>query len=265
MAPTFASWADLRNAIDNNKNRHCSLPHQKQTTNICIESQPDWLKDVKGFTVLTESIPAHPLAISASLGDPLFRYSNNATQTAAMRTLLADLSLRFDDIYKENSGRSRGWIKKDFVAWFLKTQSLDKWLWAYEAVLSDKMSSAVCDFIALTIEPKTTIAVFFPTQKRVACYPTGATIHDRIICLDGTTGNWITPASGLVASSREFYTLTTNLGWKWIAPASVSISESVAELKEQIKKVEGTTLPTLTKHELKGWIWRQAFQAQFKN
>jgi hypothetical protein len=49
------------------------------------------------------------------------------------------------------------------------------------------------------------------------------------------------------------------LCWKWLAPASVSIPETITELKAKISAGEEGSLPTMTKQELVGWIWRAAF------
>lgn len=265
MPSLYTSWENLKNAISNNPNKHCSLPTQKQTTHIIIEAEPDWLTSlgdgnngVKGWKTIHEGMPAHPITIACSLQDPLFRHSNKSGHANAIRTLISEFSQRFDSVYKENNGRSRGWIKKDFVAWFLRTEAQDSWTWHYEACLKDKLSSAVCDFISITI-PNTTIAVFLPGLKRITYYPTGEKINDRVICIDGSTGNWITPPNALIATKNQFSLFTSTLGWKWIAPASVSVNETVTELKQKIQSIGGASLPTLTKHELVGWNWRQKF------
>jgi hypothetical protein len=53
--------------------------------------------------------------------------------------------------------------------------------------------------------------------------------------------------------------LVSKLGWKWLAPASVSIPETITELKAKISAGGEGSLPTMTKQELVGWIWRDAF------
>ena len=55
----------------------------------------------------------------------------------------------------------------------------------------------------------------------------------------------------------EFKGLAGKLGWKWLAPASVSIPDTITELKAKILATGGEgSLPTMTKQELVGWMWR---------
>jgi len=255
MAP-YTSWKNLSAAINLNTNRHCSLHTlQKQTMHI-IESEPEWLAGT-GWKLLHESIPAHPLSIPCIDADPFFRYSDKINHSNGIRTQISELSQKFDDVYKENNGRTRGWIKSHFLAWFLKVEALEKWTWDYDSCLKDKLSSAVCDFIAVWC--RITIAVFFPEQMRIVCYPTGRPINDRVVCIDGASSNWLLGPGGPYATRMEFKSLASKLGWKWIAPASVSIPETITELKAKISAGGEGSLPTMTKQELVGWIWRTAF------
>jgi hypothetical protein len=255
MAP-YTSWKTLSSAINSNTNRHCSLQTlQKQTMHI-IESEPAWLAGT-GWKLLHESIPAHPLSIPCIDADPFFRYSDKINHSNGIRTQISELSQKFDDVYKENNGRTRGWIKSHFLAWFLKVEALEKWTWDYDSCLKDKLSSAVCDFVAVWCN--VTIAVLFPDKMRVVCYPTGRPITNRVICIDGISSNWLLSPSGPYASRDEFKSLTSKLGWKWLAPASVSIPETITELRAKILAGGDGSLPTMTKQELVGWIWRAAF------
>jgi len=221
-----------------------------------IESEPEWLAGT-GWKLLHESIPAHPLSIPCIDADPFFRYSDKINHSNGIRTQISELSQKFDDVYKENNGRTRGWIKSHFLAWFLKVEALEKWTWDYDSCLKDKLSSAVCDFIAVWC--RITIAVFFPEQMRIVCYPTGRPINDRVVCIDGASSNWLLGPGGPYATRMEFKSLASKLGWKWIAPASVSIPETITELKAKISAGGEGSLPTMTKQELVGWIWRTAF------
>jgi hypothetical protein len=255
MAP-YTSWKTLSSAINSNTNRHCSLQTlQKQTMHI-IESEPAWLAGT-GWKLLHESIPAHPLSIPCIDADPFFRYSDKINHSNGIRTQISELSQKFDDVYKENNGRTRGWIKSHFLAWFLKVEALEKWTWDYDSCLKDKLSSAVCDFVAVWCN--VTIAVLFPDKMRVVCYPTGRPITNRVICIDGISSNWLLSPSGPYASRDEFKSLAFKLGWKWLAPASVSIPETITELRAKILAGGDGSLPTMTKQELVGWIWRAAF------
>lgn len=253
MAP-YTSWKALNSAIQSNSNRHCSLVTlQKQTMHI-IESEPSWLVGT-GWKVLNESMPIHPLCIPCVANDPFFRYSDKANHGNGIRTTISELSQKFDDVYKQNNGRTRGWIKSHFLAWFLKAEALEKWFWEYDSCLKDKLSSAVCDFIAVWCD--LTIAVFFPAEGRVVCYPTGLPIREKVVCIDGASGNWLIGPGGPYASKAEFKGLAGKLGWKWLAPASVSIPDTITELKAKILATGGEgSLPTMTKQELVGWMWR---------
>jgi hypothetical protein len=113
------------------------------------------------------------------------------------------------------------------------------------------LSSAVCDFLALSAE--ITIAVILPEKKQFFCYPTNIPLSDKIVCVDGA-GNWI-GCKGSVVGPDEFKKMLFSTGFKWIAPASASIPETITELK----KIAGGTLPTMTKQELKGLIWYQKY------
>jgi hypothetical protein len=221
-----------------------------------IESEPEWLAGT-GWKLLHESIPAHPLSIPCIDADPFFRYSDKINHSNGIRTQISELSQKFDDVYKENNGRTRGWIKSHFLAWFLKVEALEKWTWDYDSCLKDKLSSAVCDFIAVWCN--LTIAVFFPEQMRIVCYPTGRPISDRVVCIDGASSNWLLGPGGPYATRVEFKSMAAKLGWKWLAPASVSIPETITELKAKISAGGEGSLPTMTKQELVGWIWRAAF------
>jgi hypothetical protein len=221
-----------------------------------IESEPEWLAGT-GWKLLHESIPAHPLSIPCIDADPFFRYSDKINHSNGIRTQISKLSQKFDDVYKENNGRTRGWIKSHFLAWFLKVEALEKWTWDYDSCLKDKLSSAVCDFIAVWCN--LTIAVFFPEQMRIVCYPTGRPISDRVVCIDGASSNWLLGPGGPYATRVEFKSMAAKLGWKWLAPASVSIPETITELKAKISAGGEGSLPTMTKQELVGWIWRAAF------
>ena len=253
MAP-YTSWKSLSAMINANANRHCSLQTlQKQTMHI-IESEPAWLATT-GWKVLHEGIPAHPLSLPCIDADPFFRYSDKANHAKEIRTQISEISQKFDNVYKENNGRTRGWIKSHFLAWFLKAEALEKWSWDYDSCLKDKLSSAVCDFLAVWC--KITIAVFFPDQMRVVCYPTGRPVGERVVCIDGSSGNWLVGPGGPYATRTEFKSLASKLGWKWLAPASVSIPETITELKAKILAGGGEgSLPIMTKQELVGWIWR---------
>ena len=214
MAP-YTSWKNLSAAINSNTNRHCSLQTlQKQTMHI-IESEPAWLAGTD-WKLLHEGIPAHPLSIPCIDADPFFRYSDKINHSNQIRTQISELSQKFDDVYKENNGRTRGWIKSHFLAWFLKTEALEKWTWDYDSCLKDKLSSAVCDFIAVWCN--ITIAVLFPEQMRIVCYPTGRPVSDRVVCIDGASSNWLLGPSGPYASRAEFKSLASKLGWKWLRP-----------------------------------------------
>jgi hypothetical protein len=221
-----------------------------------IESEPEWLAGT-GWKLLHESIPAHPLSIPCIDADPFFRYSDKINHSNGIRTQISELSQKFDDVYKENNGRTRGWIKSHFLAWFLKVEALEKWTWDYDSCLKDKLSSAVCDFLAVWCN--LTIAVFFPEQMRIVCYPTGRPVSDRVVCIDGASSNWLLGPGGPYATRAEFKSRASKLGWKWLAPASVSIPETITELKAKISAGGEGSLPTMTKQELVGWIWRAAF------
>ena len=242
------SWTDLKATINENPNRHCSLPLiEKQTMHI-IEEKVPWCSD---WSIIHESMPPHPLSILCALEDPFFRYSNKGIQASTIRTKISALSQKFDDIYRDKGGRGRKWFKSHFIAWFLKTEAEPVLTWNYDACLTDKLSSAVCDFLALSAE--ITIAVVLPEKKQFFCYPTNVPLSDKIVCVDGA-GNWI-GCKGSVVGPTEFKKMLFSTGFKWIAPASASIPETVTELK----KVIGGTLPTMTKQELKGLIWYQKY------
>jgi len=224
-----------------------------------IESEPAWLATT-GWKVLHEGIPAHPLSLPCIDADPFFRYSDKADTAKCIHTQISELSQKFDEVYKENNGRTRGWIKSHFLAWFIKTEALEKWSWDYDSCLKDKLSSAVCDFLAVWC--KITLAVFFPEQMRIVCYPTGRPICERVVCIDGSSGNWLLGPGGPYATRTEFKSLASKLGWKWLAPASVSIPETITELKAKILGGGGEgSLPIMTKQELVGWIWRSQSMA----
>jgi hypothetical protein len=224
-----------------------------------IESEPAWLATT-GWKVLHEGIPAHPLSLPCIDADPFFRYSDKADTAKCIHTQISELSQKFDEVYKENNGRTRGWIKSHFLAWFIKTEALEKWSWDYDSCLKDKLSSAVCDFLAVWC--KITLAVFFPEQMRIVCYPTGRPICERLVCIDGSSGNWLLGPGGPYATRTEFKSLASKLGWKWLAPASVSIPETITELKAKILGGGGEgSLPIMTKQELVGWIWRSQSMA----
>jgi hypothetical protein len=259
----FTSWNNLQSAIAVNPNRHCSLDIlQKQTMHI-IEAPPEWLLSVgaKGWTSIHESLSNHPITIYCALKDPFFRFGTKASQNNSIRCSLSELSQRFDEVYSKNNGRKRGWIKKDFVAWFLRTEAQDSWTWTFDACLQDKLSSSVCDFISLSL-PNITIAVFLPGKELIFQYPISERIHEKVLCIDGSTGCCISAPSGLLASRSEFRSLCSKLGWKWTAPSSVSVPETITELKSKIHVVQGTSLPTMTKQDLMGWIWRSKFLSE---
>jgi hypothetical protein len=61
--------------------------------------------------------------------------------------------------------------------------------------------------------------------------------------------------ANVAAGSRMGRAKGVDTGFKWIAPASASIPETITELK----KIAGGSLPTMTKQELKGLIWYQKY------
>jgi len=246
------SWDKLKSLIQENPNRHCSLPLiEKQTMHI-IEEKVPWIS--AGWSILHESMPPHPLSILCALEDPFFRYSNKGTQAATIRTKISSLSQRFDDIYKEKGGRGRKWFKSHFIAWFLKTEAEEVLTWNYDACLTDKLSSAATDFLALSAG--ITIAVILPEKKQFFCYPTSIPLCEKIICVN-ESANWIASSKGTTVTPSEFKAMITVTGFKWIAPASVSIPETITELKKSVVGAAG--LPTMTKQELKGLIFYQRF------
>ena len=253
----YTSWKTLNDEIQANTNRHCSLQSLKKQTMHIIESETDWLAGT-GWKILHESMPSHPLSIPCISADPFFRYGDKVNHANGIRQMISDISQRFDDVYKANNGRTRGWIKSHFVSWFLKAEALEKWAWDYDSCLKDKLSSAVCDFLAVWCE--ITLVVMFPATQRLVSYPTGLPIKNTVVCIDGSSGDWLVGPSGPYATTVEFKTLANKLGWKWLAPASVSIPDSITELKAKIMAGDSGTgsLPTLTKQELMGWLYRTA-------
>ena len=79
---------------------------------------------------------------------------------------------------------------------------------------------------------------------------------EKIICVN-ESANWIGSPKGNTVTPAEFKLMITTTGFKWIAPASVSIPETITELKKSV--VGAAALPTMTKQELKGLIFYQRF------
>jgi hypothetical protein len=170
-----------------------------------------------------------PIVIGLERRDPLYTGAPLRTQRAIEQEEATRLEASLDELYRSQSGRSRGWTKVGLEAMFKPRcasggdiAALDRakkaFLWA--VVYDDKPTSAFLDYVCVAKQIR--VALWFEKEKRVVLYP-AADIPDSsppLYHLD-STGRMRTDATTAEMSEEKLLEFCAASGWTLLPPHSV--------------------------------------------
>ena len=180
-----------------------------------------------------------PIVLAIERTEPLYvgaPYNNkHAIEVAEAVTLEAKLA----DLYKSESGRSRGWTKTALDLWIkprcasggnLKELDKAKAGFAWQLLMDDKAQSSFLDFVCVAKHIR--VAVWFEETKTVLVYPAADATTDVGVDLPlyhmSSMGHvCIGPNSG-----KELFEICTKNGYTALPPLSVMGSLSGLKLDE---------------------------------
>lgn len=169
-----------------------------------------------------------PIVIGLERRDPLYADAPLRTQRTIEQEEATRLEASLDELYRSQSGRSRGWTKVGLEA-MLKPRcasggdiaALDRakkaFLWA--VVYDDKPTSAFLDFVCVAKQIR--VAIWFEKERRVVLYP-AADIPDSsppLYHLD-STGRMRTGGAAEM-SENQLLEFCAASGWTLLPPHSV--------------------------------------------
>jgi hypothetical protein len=115
-----------------------------------------------------------PICLAIERTDAMYSIANRNVQQTLECEEARRLEARISELYKEESGRSRGWVKTKLEAFFLpraavgsRVASKDAFVW--EKIWTDKEASAVLDFICLAKGIR--LAVWKDSEKVIGLWP----------------------------------------------------------------------------------------------
>lgn len=108
---------------------------------------------VKESRILTTRF-MDPICLAIERTDPMYSIATRNVQQSLECEEARRLEARIGELYKEESGRSRGWVKTKLEAFFLpraavgsRVQAKDAFAW--DKIWTDKEASAILDFVCL--------------------------------------------------------------------------------------------------------------------
>ncbi len=118
--------------------------------------------------------PLDPLCIAIETRDPMYAIANQTTKQSIESEEARRIEGLIGKLYKEESGRSRGWVKTKLEAHFMpraavgsRVQSKDAFDWS--KIWTDKEASALLDFICIAKGVR--LAVWKDSEKVVGIWP----------------------------------------------------------------------------------------------
>ncbi len=219
------SWSDLSSAIQTNPNR-TRRPALKQGISIPTLASLSWLPSWSEDTTCTV-----PDVVSFVLWarDPLYR----ATTASGRRTMEMEeaqaLLLTLEASWKSHNGRARGWVRKH-IEEDLRGRAgggepvADFWSTGREK----KRAALLIDYVCIVRNLR--VAVWWPASNSVTIFPmTGG--QGDVWQLNGDSGRMLVSDRKFNVSAAAASTLLmSGVGISWVPPASVSSTQTMAEL-----------------------------------
>ncbi len=118
--------------------------------------------------------PQDPICIGISQRDPMYEIASPAVKQSIETEEARIIESKISDLYKSESGRSRGWTKTQLEAFIQPRVSsggslLPKQQFPWDVVFTDKQASAILDFICLAKGIR--LAVWNDTERCVGIWP----------------------------------------------------------------------------------------------
>ncbi len=185
-----------------------------------------------------------PICIGIEDQDVMYSIANRNTQQSLECEEARRLEARIGELYKEESGRSRGWVKTKLEAFFLpraavgaRVQAKDAFAW--EKIWEDKEASAILDFVCLA---KGIRLAVWKEERVIGLWPAA----------DSSKGDKQIPLHhvGNVGMGGDVK-VALQKGWKLVAPLSVEHGLEKLSLDELDGLAEkmGITIPSGKKVE----------------
>jgi hypothetical protein len=156
-----------------------------------------------------------PICLAIERTDSMYSIATHNVQQSLECEEARRLEARIGELYKEESGRSRGWVKTKLEAFFLPRAAVGsrvnaKDAFAWEKIWTDKEASAILDFVCLA---KGIRLAVWKEDKVIGLWPAAdsskVTVGKDIPLVHvGSVGN-----RNVAAAIRE--------GWRLVAPISV--------------------------------------------
>ena len=176
-----------------------------------------------------------PLCIGMESIDPMYAIANANTKQQLECDEARRLEGRIAALYKEESGRSRGWVKTKLEAYFLPRAAVGSRVYAKDAFdwskIWEKEGSAILDFLCLAKGIR--LAVWREADKVVGIWPAADS---------GTFPLYHVSSAGILLGTRDIL----QSGWRLQAPYSVEHALEKLSLEELDNVAEklGIVLPT---------------------
>ena len=186
-----------------------------------------------------------PICIGIETQDAMYSIANRNTQQSLECEEARRLEARISELYKEESGRSRGWVKTKLEAFFLPRAAVGarvaaKDAFAWEKIWDDKEASAILDFVCLA---KGIRVAVWKEERVIGLWPAADSSKggDKQIPLHHV-GN-----VGMKGDVRA----AIQAGWKLVAPLSVEhgLEKLTLEELDGLAEKMGITIPSGKKVE----------------
>jgi hypothetical protein len=115
-----------------------------------------------------------PISIAISERDPMYEVASNNVKISIESEEARLIEGFIDQLYKNESGRSRGWVKSQLVEFIMPRAATgsdlnQKQKFQWDTVFTDKKSSAILDFICLAKGIR--LAVWSELNKEIGIWP----------------------------------------------------------------------------------------------
>lgn len=158
--------------------------------------------------------PVDPIAIGISLRDPMYAIATPAVKQSIQAEEARLLEAKLAELYKSESGRSRGWVKTHLEAFLVPraangSQNHGKAVFDWSQLWTDKQTSATLDYICAAKDIR--LAVWNEATHEIGLWPAADSTKPR----DGPTPLLHVTAQGVERPAAPME------GWKLRAPLSV--------------------------------------------
>ncbi len=166
-----------------------------------------------------------PVCIAIEHRDPMYAIANTTHQHAMEAEEARRLEARLPTLYKEESGRSRGWVKTKLEAFLLPRAAVgsrvkDTFDWG--KIWTDKEASATLDFLCLAKGIR--LAVWCDAEKRVGLWPAADAASASASASVATAAAqplYHVTHLGAPLGERDILGRVESAGFKLLAPLSV--------------------------------------------